>query len=107
MGQQTLAVAADQCDSTAGAQTENGSGEAIGGQVIDVAIFESMFNLMEAVVPEYSGTGVVRESAGTTVTSIVPINTYRCRDNKCGHRRQWRFDLQAADACHRSRRSRR
>lgn len=52
------------------------------GQVVDVAIFESMFNLMEAVVPEYSGAGVVREPSGTTVTGIVPTNTYACRDGK-------------------------
>ncbi len=52
------------------------------GQVVDVAIFESMFNLMEAVVPEYAGAGVVREPSGTTVTGIVPTNTYRCRDDK-------------------------
>ena len=50
------------------------------GQVVDVALYESMFNLMEGVVPEYSGAGVVREPAGTTVTGIVPTNTYRCAD---------------------------
>lgn len=61
---------------------KNDAGEAVGGQVVDVAIYESMFNLMEAVVPEYSGAGVVREPAGTTVTGIVPTNTYRCRDGK-------------------------
>lgn len=52
------------------------------GQVIDVAIYEAMFNLMEAVVPEYDGAGVIREASGTTVTGIVPTNTYRCRDLK-------------------------
>lgn len=52
------------------------------GQVIDVALYESMFNLMEAVVPEFSGAGVVREPAGTTVTGIVPTNTYRCVDGR-------------------------
>ncbi|EEF27317.1 alpha methylacyl-CoA racemase, putative [Ricinus communis] len=52
------------------------------GQVVDIAIYESMFNLLEAVVPEYSGAGVQREPAGTTVTGIVPTNTYRCRDGK-------------------------
>ena len=45
-------------------------------------IYESMFNLLEAVVPEYSGAGVIREPSGTTVTGIVPTNTYRCRDGK-------------------------
>ncbi|MEJ2680086.1 MAG: CoA transferase [Gammaproteobacteria bacterium] len=52
------------------------------GQVVDVALFESMFNLMEGVVPEYSGAGVIREPSGTTVTGIVPTNTYRCADGK-------------------------
>src|SRR5690606_35929787 len=47
-----------------------------------VALYESMFNLMEAVVPEFSGAGVVREPSGTTVTGIVPTNTYRCKDGK-------------------------
>ncbi len=52
------------------------------GQVIDVALYESMFNLMEAVVPEYDGAGIIRGPSGTTVTGIVPTNTYRCRDGK-------------------------
>ncbi|WP_020210260.1 CaiB/BaiF CoA transferase family protein [Gilvimarinus chinensis] len=52
------------------------------GQTVDVALYESMFNLMEAVVPEYSGAGIVREPSGTTVTGIVPTNTYRCEDGK-------------------------
>jgi crotonobetainyl-CoA:carnitine CoA-transferase CaiB-like acyl-CoA transferase len=53
-----------------------------GGQVIDVAIFEAVYNLMEAVVPEYSGAGLVREPAGSTITGIVPTNTYATRDGK-------------------------
>ncbi|MFV0278838.1 MAG: CaiB/BaiF CoA transferase family protein [Parahaliea sp.] len=56
-----------------------GSGE---GQVEDVALYESMFNLMEVVVPEFSGAGVIREAAGTTLTGIVPTNTYTCGDGK-------------------------
>lgn len=52
------------------------------GQVVDVAIYESMYNMMEAIVPEYSGAGVVREPSGSTLTGIVPTNTYLCRDNK-------------------------
>ncbi|MCC2606890.1 CaiB/BaiF CoA transferase family protein [Planctobacterium marinum] len=52
------------------------------GQVVDVALYESMFNLLEAVIPEYSGAGVVREASGTTVTGIVPTNTYCCEDGK-------------------------
>ena len=41
-----------------------------------------MFNLLEGVIPEFDGAGVVREPSGTTVTGIVPTNTYRCADNK-------------------------
>jgi crotonobetainyl-CoA:carnitine CoA-transferase CaiB-like acyl-CoA transferase len=51
-------------------------------QVIDIALYESMFNLLEAVIPEYDGAGLIREPAGTTVTGIVPTNTYRCADGK-------------------------
>ncbi|MBB3169009.1 CaiB/BaiF CoA-transferase family protein [Simiduia aestuariiviva] len=52
------------------------------GQVVDVSLVESMFNLMEGVVPEFSGAGLVREASGTTVTGIVPTNTYRCGNGK-------------------------
>jgi crotonobetainyl-CoA:carnitine CoA-transferase CaiB-like acyl-CoA transferase len=52
------------------------------GQVVDVAIYEAVFNLLEAVVPEYDGAGVVREPSGSTLTGIVPTNTYLCRDGK-------------------------
>ncbi|MGB5330389.1 MAG: CaiB/BaiF CoA-transferase family protein [Gammaproteobacteria bacterium] len=52
------------------------------GQVIDVALVESMFNLMEAVVPEFDGNGAIRQPSGSTVTGIVPTNTYRCSDSK-------------------------
>lgn len=52
------------------------------GQVIDVALYESIFNLMEGIVPEYDGGGVIREPSGTTVTGIVPTNTYQCDDGK-------------------------
>ena len=50
------------------------------GQVVDVAIFEAVFNLLEAVVPEYDGAGVVRQPSGSTLTGIVPTNTYLCKD---------------------------
>ncbi len=52
------------------------------GQVVDVSIFESVFNLMEGVVPEYSGTGEIREPSGSTLTGIAPTNTYLCKDGK-------------------------
>ena len=57
----------------------NNGGE---GQVIDVALYESIFNLMEGIVPEFDGAGVRREPSGTTVTGIVPTNTYACDDGK-------------------------
>lgn len=52
------------------------------GQVVDVALFESVFNLLEAVIPEFDGAGLIREPSGSTVTGIVPTNTYRCADSK-------------------------
>lgn len=52
------------------------------GQVVDIALYEAMFNLLEGVVPEFDGGGVIREPSGTTVTGIVPTNTYRCGDGK-------------------------
>lgn len=52
------------------------------GQVVDIAIYESMFNLMESVVPEYVATGAIREPSGSTLTGIVPTNTYLCADKK-------------------------
>ena len=52
------------------------------GQVVDAAIYESVFNMMEAVVPEYSGSGAIREPSGSTITGIAPTNTYITSDNK-------------------------
>jgi crotonobetainyl-CoA:carnitine CoA-transferase CaiB-like acyl-CoA transferase len=52
------------------------------GQVIDTALYEAVFNLLEGVVPEYDGAGVIREPSGSTLTGIVPTNTYRCKDRK-------------------------
>jgi crotonobetainyl-CoA:carnitine CoA-transferase CaiB-like acyl-CoA transferase len=52
------------------------------GQVIDTALYEAVFNLLEGVIPEYDGAGVIREPSGSTITGIVPTNTYRCADGK-------------------------
>jgi crotonobetainyl-CoA:carnitine CoA-transferase CaiB-like acyl-CoA transferase len=52
------------------------------GQSVDIALYESMFNLMEGVLPEYSGANQVRGASGTTITGIVPTNTYACADGK-------------------------
>ena len=62
-------------------QRGRGDGDG-GGQVVDVALYEAVYNLMEGIVPEYDGAGVVREPSGTTVTGIVPTNTYRCDDGR-------------------------
>lgn len=52
------------------------------GQIVDVGIFEAVYNMMEAVVPEYDRLGMVRGPSGTTITGVVPTNTYPCRDDK-------------------------
>jgi formyl-CoA transferase len=50
------------------------------GQVIDVALHESVFNVMESMLPEYSARGEVRAPAGSALPGIAPSNAYRCRD---------------------------
>jgi len=50
------------------------------GQVIDIALYESVFNCMESLLPEYSAFGVVREAAGSALPGIVPSNAYPCQD---------------------------
>ena len=50
------------------------------GQFVDVALYESVFNVMESLLPEYDAFGVVRERAGSALPGIVPSNAYRCRD---------------------------
>src|SRR6185437_614842 len=44
------------------------------GQVIDVALHESVFSVMESLIPEYSAFGVVREAAGSALPGIAPSN---------------------------------
>mmetsp|Transcript_9438 Transcript_9438/g.15425 ORF Transcript_9438/g.15425 Transcript_9438/m.15425 type:complete len:440 (+) Transcript_9438:31-1350(+) len=51
-------------------------------QVVDSSIYESVFGLMEGVLPDYDGAGIVREKSGSTVTGIVPTNTYPTKDGK-------------------------
>jgi len=50
------------------------------GQVIDVALHEAVFNVMESLIPEYSAFGAVREPGGSALPGIAPSNAYRCRD---------------------------
>ena len=50
------------------------------GQVVDIALYESVFNCMESLLPEYSAFNAVREAAGSALPGIVPSNAYPCRD---------------------------
>ncbi|MFO1321438.1 MAG: CaiB/BaiF CoA-transferase family protein [Burkholderiales bacterium] len=50
------------------------------GQVIDVALHEAVFNVMESLLPEYTELGVLREPAGSSLPGIAPTNAYRCAD---------------------------
>ena len=68
------------------------------GQVIDVALHEAVFNVMESLIPEYSAFGAVREAAGSALPGIAPSNAYPChlhlplrgnrRCRRCGS--EWR-----------------
>jgi formyl-CoA transferase len=50
------------------------------GQVIDMALYEAVFNCMESLLPEYSAFGAVRQAAGSALPGIAPSNAYRCAD---------------------------
>lgn len=52
------------------------------GQMIDVALYESVFNMMESTLAEYSVFGHVRQPAGSSLPGITPSNAYRCADGK-------------------------
>ena len=52
------------------------------GQMVDVALYESVFNLMESLVPEFDHAGVVRERTGGALPGIVPSNTYTTGDGE-------------------------
>jgi crotonobetainyl-CoA:carnitine CoA-transferase CaiB-like acyl-CoA transferase len=58
-------------------RVKTGQGE---GQVVDVSLVESVFNLMESLVPEYDLLGHVRERSGGALPGIAPSNTYPTRD---------------------------
>lgn len=58
-------------------QERNRSGQ---GQQIDVALYESVFAMMESLVPEYDAFGYVREPAGSALPGITPSNSYPCND---------------------------
>ena len=50
------------------------------GQVVDVALYESVFNVTESLLPEYDAQGVVRERSGSALPGIAPSNLYPCSD---------------------------
>ena len=50
------------------------------GQVVDVALYEAVFNCMESLLPEYSAFGAIRGPAGSALPGIAPTNAYRCSD---------------------------
>jgi formyl-CoA transferase len=52
------------------------------GQMIDVALYESVFNMTESLAPEYSAFGAIREPAGGALPGIAPSNAYRCKDGE-------------------------
>lgn len=52
------------------------------GQVVDVALYEAVFSLLEGILPEYDLTGTIRERTGSTLPGIAPSNTYECKDGK-------------------------
>jgi len=52
------------------------------GQVVDVALYEAVFNCMESLLPEYSAFGAVRAPAGSALPGIAPSNAYRCADGQ-------------------------
>jgi len=52
------------------------------GQMVDVALYESVFNMMESTIAEYSVFGQVRQPAGSSLPGITPSNAYRCADDK-------------------------
>ncbi len=52
------------------------------GQMVDVALYEAVFSMMESLVPEFDVLGFVRERAGNALPGIVPSNTYPTQDGK-------------------------
>jgi len=50
------------------------------GQVVDVALYEAVFNCMESLLPEYDSGGYIRERSGSALPGIAPSNLYPCKD---------------------------
>ncbi len=49
------------------------------GQVVDVALYEAVFALLESTLPEYDAYGIIRGRTGNTLPGVAPSNTYPCR----------------------------
>ncbi len=71
-------------DATGGRWNGKSGAESVAGQgqMVDVALYESVFNLMESLVPEYDYAGVVRERTGGALPGIVPSNTYTTQEGE-------------------------
>ena len=52
------------------------------GQMVDVALYEAVFSMMESMLPEFGMSGFVRERSGASLPGIVPSNTYLCGDGQ-------------------------
>ena len=52
------------------------------GQVIDAALYESVLQVMEGLVPEYDHGGFIRERSGSILPGIAPSNVYTCKDGE-------------------------
>lgn len=52
------------------------------GQIIDAALYESVLQVMEGLVPEYAYNGVIRQRSGSILPGIAPSNVYTCRDGE-------------------------
>lgn len=52
------------------------------GQVVDAALYESVLQVMESLVPEYDMMGIIRERSGSILPGIAPSNVYRCKDGE-------------------------
>lgn len=52
------------------------------GQMIDVALYESVFNMMEGAVAEFDRYGLQREPAGSALPGVAPTNAYPCADGR-------------------------
>ena len=50
------------------------------GQVVDSSLYESVLQVMESMIPDYTTTGYIRERSGSFLPGIAPSNVYKCKD---------------------------